>query len=290
MEAKYFNSWEFQQALSLTETNPCEAKSKFEQYLTKYPNDYSTYPYYISCLITLNNFDEVKKILHYLESIKYTDNKFKVQLEKNKHLKRKLIFNYLKLLTYQGRYEELYRFFLNYPLEIKNDLTSVIFYCKCKLGMINPNTRKKHFYLYRQIINYEESDFLCHIQKHTADFNKDLDNPNSSIFNSEFPINQVIENIKNYIPSSKRLLTGFYEDTYVFKYDYCGRENNKITNFFKVVCFHDTNNIITMYPSLNCEELPYINLNYLIETTNKEIIKVKKLSQIDKFNQRYKLN
>ena len=120
--------------------------------------------------------------------------------------------------------------------------------------MINPSTRRKHFYLFRQIINYDEGDFLYHIQKHTADFNKDLDTPNPAIFNTEFPINQVIESIKSYIPSSKRLFTGFYEDTYIFKYDCCGRVDNKSTNYFRVICFHDTNNIITMYPNIGCEE------------------------------------
>ena len=44
-----------------------------------------------------------------------------------------------------------------------------------------------------------------------------------------------------------------------------------------------------MYPSLNCENLPYIDLNYLKQNINEENTKVKKISQIDKFNQRYKL-
>ena len=41
-----------------------------------------------------------------------------------------------------------------------------------------------------------------------------------------------------------------------------------------------------MYPADDCENLPYTDLNYL----NEEITnpKVKRLSQIDKFNQRYK--
>lgn len=288
MGTKYFNNWEFQQALSLSETNPFEAKVKFENYLTKYPEDYSAYPSYISCLITLGNFDEAKKKLDYIKNIQYVDNKFKLKLVKDKKLKTRFIFSYLQLLTYQGKYEEVYKFFINYPLEIKKDLSSVVFYCKCRLGMIEPTTRIKYFYLFRQIVNYDELDFLFHIRKHTADFNKDLDISNPAIFNSDFPIDNVIETIKSYMPSTKRLFTGFYEDTYIFKYDCCGRVNNKSTNYFRVVCFHDTSNIITMYPNHGCEELPYIDLNYLNKSTCMTNSKTRTLSQIDKFNQRYK--
>ena len=35
MEAKYFNTWEFDQAANLVKTNPYEAKRKFEEYLEK---------------------------------------------------------------------------------------------------------------------------------------------------------------------------------------------------------------------------------------------------------------
>lgn len=290
MDAKYFNSWEFKQILLLTDTNPFEAKIKFEQYLTTYPEDYSAYPYYISCLITLGLFDESKKILDYINNIQHQDNKFKFKLKKDKKLKTRFIFSYIQLLTYQGKYEDVCRFLANYPLEIKKDLSAVIFYCKCKLGKVDPNTRGKHYYLYRQTISYDENDFLFHVEKHTADFNKDLDNPNPVIFNSDFPLNKVVENIKIYIPSDKKLFTGFYEDTYIFKYEHCGKVNNKSTNYFKVVCFHDTNNIITMYPVLDSEQLPYVDLNYLSISNNNDNSKTRRLSQIDKFNQRYKIN
>ena len=40
-----------------------------------------------------------------------------------------------------------------------------------------------------------------------------------------------------------------------------------------------------MFPCADCENLPYVDLNYLINTNN--ISKVKTLSQIEKFNKRY---
>ena len=87
------------------------------------------------------------------------------------------------------------------------------------------------------------------------------------------------------MPSDKRLFAGTYDDTYIFKYDNCGRDNNKSVDFFRVVCFHDTNEIITLCPASECECLPYVDLNYLIR--DNEIPKVKRLSQTEKFKQRY---
>lgn len=155
--------------------------------------------------------------------------------------------------------------------------------------MLDKNLREGNTYLYRQMVYYKNDDFLDHIKEHLADYNKDLDNPNSCIFSTDFPISEIIETVISYIPSNKRFFTGFYQDTYVFKYDCCGKVNNKTTNYFKVVCFNDTKDIITMFPSLNCNELPCIDLNYLIKNKITENNKVKRLSQIDKFNQKYKL-
>ena len=66
----------------------------------------------------------------------------------------------------------------------------------------------------------------------------------------------------------------------------CGRVDNKLANYFKVVCLHDTKDFITMCPVLEGENLPYIDINYLKE--EKETSKVKRISQTEKFYQRYK--
>lgn len=290
MKDKYFNTFEFKSAVELLKKNPLLSKFKFEEYLKKYPYDYSAYTYYISCLIMLGNLEEAKKHFNYLKKQTYMDNDLSYEIKKLKYLNNNIIFTYVKLLCYQHKYDELYKFCLdNFSVIEKLGLSSVFFYCKNKLNMIDNSARYGEKYLHRQIIDYKESDFLDHIKEHLQNFNKDLDIPNSAIFSYDFPISKIIENIKNYIPSSKRLFVGFYDDTYCFKYDYCGKENNKNTNYFKVICFHDTNNIITMYPCLNCENLPYIDLNYLKQNINEENTKVKKISQIDKFNKRYKL-
>lgn len=61
--------------------------------------------------------------------------------------------------------------------------------------------------------------------------------------------------------------------------------DNKNTNYFIVVTFHNTPYLISMYPCSNTSNnLEYVDLNYLKETNNKNI---KRLSQIDKFNKRF---
>ena len=291
MKEMYFNEFECKDALDYIDKNPAVAKVKLEDYLKKYPTDFSTYPYYISCLITLGEFEEAEKYLNYLKKAIHTNDKFNNQLRKVKLLKHNIIFNYLKLFSYEHKYNKLYKLCMeNYSTITKLKLTSLVFYCRKKLNMLNQESREGNAYLYRQILDYKEDDLLEHIKRHLSEFNKDLDEPNPCIFSVDFPLHKVLEAIKECIPSTdKRLLTGFYEDAYIFKYDYCGKVSNKVTNYFKVVCFNDTNNIITMYPSLNCEELPCIDLNYLKTTAETKNSKVKKLSQIDKFNQKYNL-
>lgn len=291
MKDKYFNKFEFKLAVELLEKNPELSRIKFEEYLKKFPYDYTAYTYYISCLITLGNLDEAENYLNYLKNISYIDNNFKSKTNKMSYLNKNLLFAYIKLLCYQHKYEELYSICIeNISLIEDMNLTSVFFYCKEKLNMIDKNSRSGKKYIHKQMIDYQERDFFDHIKKHLANFNKDLSCPNPSIFACDFPITTVIENIKKLIPSSKRIFSGFYDDTYFFKYDCCGKENNKYTNYIKVVCFHDTNNIITMCPALNCENLPYVDLNYLVQNQSSETAKSRKISQIDKFNKRYNLN
>ena len=61
MTTNFFNKWEFRQALNLAETNPVEAKTLYEEYLKKYPKDYSAYPYYCTVLVTLGEFAAAEK-------------------------------------------------------------------------------------------------------------------------------------------------------------------------------------------------------------------------------------
>ena len=224
----YFNKFEFKQAFSLTELSPFVAKSKFEEYLQKYPKDYCTYPYYISVLITLGEFNEAEKVLDFLEFITRQDRYFDNEFDKKEFFKRRTLFNKLRLLSYQEKYQELYQLYLDNFSKFENaKVTNAAFYCKKKIGRLDFKERNKNPYLYRQIVEYQKSDFLDHIKKHLADYNVDVDTPNRSIFAPDFPIEKVIDEVEKYIPYNKKLYTGFLEDTYMFKYDENGRDKNR---------------------------------------------------------------
>ena len=106
-----------------------------------------------------------------------------------------------------------------------------------------------------------------------------------NIFAADFPLQRVVDEIDKYIPSEEHsFCPGVIADCYYFRYDSCGKENNKTTNYIKVACFHDTGDIITVCPVLEGEFLNYRDLNYLKEQSTE---KPKQMSRIEKFYQRY---
>lgn len=278
MSVKYFDNWEFQQALSFLDTDPFEAKIKFEKYLQKYPKDYCTYAYYASVLITIGQYDEAEKILEYVKKLYTNDENFSKETDKIKHLENDLICNKIRILSYKEKFNDVYDFLLSNSKKLdQNDINHVNFYCRGKLGMLKDNKRTPNSYLFRQITEYQENDFLEHIKKHMTDYSSE----NKNIFISDFPIKEVITEIKKYIPSSKKLSPGYIENVYIFKYNACGRDNNQLVDYFKVVVFNNTQNFITMFPASKCENLPFIDLNYLIKSNKKE-------SRTEKFYNKYK--
>jgi len=283
MATKYFDTYEFMQAHNLSETDPITSKVLFERYLEKYPDDYSTYPYYCSVLMVLGEFEAAEKILNFVKDRISCNKKFN-DPKKIRIFEQNIYFCQVKLLCYQKRFKELYNLYKSNPMDLKNrDLNSVWFYVKRQLGLLDEEKRDMNSYLFRQITKYDEEDFYDHISKHLSDCD-DIENKSTCVFVPNFPVKEVVEEMKKYIPSDKKLYWGFYDNIYYFKYDGCGRDNTKLVNYIKVVCLDDTNNIITICPVVGSDNMPHIDLNYI---KKEEPVKVKVKSQIDKFNQRY---
>ena len=279
----FYNQYEFHKACSFIETNPIEAKQLFEEYFTKYPRDYSGMPFYIYTLIVLNQIEEAKAFYSHINQKIHQDSVFLEHLSKYQYALRSMMISKIRILAREKNYLELYHFLEDNPNLLDNH--SISFYCKNQLGYID-SKRKYSSYFYNQIVSYQEEDFYHHVERHTADYNRDLDDPNPSIFAPEFPLDEVIKEVKTYIPSENKLCYGMFEDTYVFRYDECGRDHNRLVDYFKVISFNDDeSHLITMCPSDHCEELPFIDLNYM---RKEEKPKQKVLSQIEKFNRRYR--
>ena len=105
----YFNHYEFMQALSIEKTDPYEALNRYKEYLEKYPEDYTTYTYYATLLITVRKFDDASRILDKANELVIND----IRFHNNKELFNMFIINYnftkIKLLLYQKKYDELYK-------------------------------------------------------------------------------------------------------------------------------------------------------------------------------------
>lgn len=138
-------------------------------------------------------------------------------------------------------------------------------------------------YRLEQLFNYSDEEFLSHISKHMYSRVEDYDV--ISTFNEDFPFDKVFYEVKKKILFSKAYYFGTYEDVYIFKYDKCGVTSGKVSDYFLVITFHNTNKYISMYPCNSSSNFNYVDLNYLkIPSTSN----VKRLSQIDKFNMKYK--
>lgn len=281
---KYFDKWEFNDAVDSFKENPFTAKIKIENYIKKYPYDFTIYPFYAGILIGIGELENAEKILDLAQQKEYEGS---CKDRKEKLLRRDIFYCRVKLLSYQKKYEELYNLLQSKKaLSDDNDFYRIEFYCKRKMGLtLSPNeSRTPMSYIYRQIIEYRESDFRDHIKKHLADAEEDIEK-SEAVFAYNFPIDKVIEEVKKYIPSDKKINNGFYDNIYIFKYDYCGKVDNKTVDYLEVVCFDDTQDIITISPTSTGKNFPYVDLNYL--ANNKTNPKVRKISQIDKFSQRY---
>ena len=122
---------------------------------------------------------------------------------------------------------------------------------------------------------YDESLAITHIIENH--YNKGQFNPN--IFKSPKDIEVLFNEIKNKLNKSKRMIRG-YCDSYIFYYENIGYNNNIKTDVLEVICFPDTYNIVTMFPTSKYKGL--MEQKVTIKET-----KTKKLSQIDKFYKRY---
>ena len=160
----YFDALEYRKILLLSDFDPQKADLKCKEYLEKYPKDYSAYSFYASNLIKIGEFEDSDRILTYVEK-QYPRNIIIIKNPKRVNLLRKtIVYNRLKLLLYEEQYDECYKLYLETKQELKDmDLNdSFALLCEKKLGLLEEDRNFKP-YLFRQIIEYQEEDFLKHM-------------------------------------------------------------------------------------------------------------------------------
>ena len=306
---EYFNLIEFKRIIHTYNKDVLATERMFRDYFESYPMDYSAYPYFVNLLITLGKFDEAEEVLNDVEKRALQNSRYYSNEKKFINFRYRIIKCHLKLLVFQKRYQDA----LNYCANISSDpvfkifgdnIKTIVMYCRGQLGFLRKDFRATSGYLYSQIIEYREEDFLEHVRKHLMLSDEEIQEQDlevkmfldddlslkeekeecTSLFVPDFPIREVIEEIKRIIPCGIKLNHGFFDNTYCFRYDGCGRLKNKLVNYFKIVAFDGTAHFITMFPCEEGEFLPHFDLNHL---RPREEVKVKKISRIERFNRRY---
>lgn len=277
VENRYYHDKYFQKIITLYKENQFEkAIYEFNKYIKTYPSDLCAYVYYADAYIKLGNFEKAEEILKNAVISKGTSLESKEELTMIK----------VKLLCCQEKYQECLELLCaNIDVFKKHNwgYEYIVIYLKKKLNKLDSSDYNNFLekYLCSQIISYNEEKAIEHIKKHII--NSDNFDNSKVLFVDDFPIEEIYFKLRKMLPLECKIYNDIICNVYFFKYESNGHVNSKLVDYFAVVTIKDTNNIITMYPYENREKRECINLTPPIE----DIPKVKKISQIDKFNQRY---
>lgn len=214
-------------------------------------------------LASKKQYIEAKKCLEKIESSKYYNNALKELM-------------YIEL--YEKNFSKAYEYFLSIDNNIEYEKESIERIKLMLLKNLNIPTvcPVEKSYTKKQIINYDKDLAINHIKEHTIPTQEE----NVSYFNENIDIEKLYDEIKPFLVSDNLIeLTTMAK--YKIKYPRVGINNGKIVDELIVITKLYNDDIITMYP-----ENSYIEIE---EEQPEEIknIKVKRLSQIEKFNKKY---
>ena len=249
------------------------ALEQLNNYLKKYPNDVCAYLYYANILIVIGELEKAERILN---------NKLVLSADRKDDIE-KAFYLRIKLFIFKERYQECYYYIkqnmdLFYNHDSDTDLEIMVF-LKKKLNM-EVDHQDMDTYFLKQIVFYQKDAFFSHIGKYLYT----SDGGRKNQFRKNFPIKEIYNKIINLIPNEFKINDSTLINSYIFKLDKCGFVDGRVVNYFRVITIANTNQITTMIPYENRERLAYtdLNLDDVLE------VKIKKISQVDKFNLRYK--
>ena len=287
----YFDSYEFNRLNEMIGKDIHGAKEGFERYLEKYHNDLSAYLKYAEVLITTGDFKKAHEMIELVE-YKLARTSFYISDDtRRKAVNKMIIHTKGRLYSNEKRVWAALKLIYDHQDIFEDDRLkkATIFYLR---KIVNNHIREKKdvSYIYRQIYSYSEEEMIEHIKKHEADYNMGDREISTSYFLPEIEIEKLIEEVKKNLKPENALYTGYFDNTYCFRLDSCGRCDNKLVDYLEVVAFNGSPNIITMYPVSHTNNRNIVDLNYMREELEENKPKVKTLSQIDKFRMRYSKN
>jgi tetratricopeptide (TPR) repeat protein len=183
-----------------------------------------------------------------------------------------LLKTYINCYIRLGRYEEALYKLENLKKDINKSYYDLAKTIICKQLGIEFETGKD-IYSLNQIKNYSKEEAIKHIIDHHT-----LDESLSSFYGKE-DVEKIYDFVKNNLHKYKPFKTDIF-DKYNIPYSSVGFDQNGYCDSLIAIVNPYDLNIITMYPL-------YGGDRYMEEETAKPKKEVKRLSQIDKFNQRY---
>lgn len=271
--AKYYNKEYFLRILKLVHAKLFDqAIYEYQKYLEKYPNDCCGHAYYADALIKSGRIEEAREVL---------DNVVVLPSTPKQSLDDLVIFN-IKLLCCEERYSECLELFMdNINIFEKRDLPhlEILMFLKKKLNLLGDVDYSGYNYKVDQITAYSEENVLSCIKNCRLNPLRE----GHLVFNDNFMLEDVYYKLRTLLPCDGAIRDNILECSYVFKYECCGKVNGKNVDYIEVVALQNSNDILMIYPYENKEKMSCMDLT----PKHEEPAKLKRLSQIDKFNQRY---
>lgn len=306
----YDNDWRGK-ILKQEKTQLYRALAELGRYCEKFPKDKMTIQSYIRMLTKVGRLEEaeqqIKKLEELIEESRRDDKEPKKNIDKDEDSLR--LYQFI-LFGWQQRYEEAMKHYKEHSESIERngfDVELMTLYCKCKLGRLPELAEREDFdYRYKamQIIEYKESELFEQIRNFYISESgyQPPKNRGKSYFNSDFPYegeNSIYPVIKQTVrdaiklpnQDAKRINQKFPIVSYIFKYPGCGMSEEQLVDFFIVEVIAGTDNIVKMYPSVDCQNLPYYDLTTLVPSNKPNTLTkgTDSRNRIDRFNQRFGL-
>lgn len=198
----------------------------------------------------------------------------------------------LQLLFLQIRkkdYEQAYGYYNDLITNFTDNVNYIVgygklhvigFYLKRMLHILEEKEiTATHSYLEQQIFSYSEKKAMEHIQLH---LDENGQKKLHSVYDPSIQLDNLLSSVKKQLSTIHPNSIFDITDIYIIEYDKCiGIRQGIKTNLLKVVTLPNTYDIITMYPTQNKQKRWQENEERVEKVLKKE-------SQIDKFNRRYK--
>ena len=268
--------------VDLGKTCPVTALECIERYVKKYPYDAWGYVNCANLLVVNDRVEEAQEKLN--KAIYLYDNNYFYFMnpEKGEKLLHELLFAQLKIYAFKNDAASFLKLYAVNKDVLTNISDETLFYFKVQAGLREcPDVPIS--YTRGQMVQYSEDRLIECIKYKTSHVNGENNEAIKSCFKEDIDIKELIGKVKEKLLETKKLNTGLFTNSYLFKCDGCGvTADGEECNYFKVVTLNNTDNIINMNPVTEPLDLEFS----VIERKKEE---VKSYNMADRFRRRYGL-